>query len=184
MEPPLSTPLKAALFDRDGTLVRDVPYNGDPELVQPMPGAPEVLRHLRSLGMLTGVVTNQSGVARGLLTTAEVDAVNRRVEDLLGPFDVWEVCFHSPDESCACRKPAPGMILSACRRLGVEPGETVYIGDIGADVEAAENAGSWGIMVPTAQTLDSETAAATTVAQDLAGVLRLVVGSMASGGAP
>ncbi len=184
MEPPPSPRLKAALFDRDGTLVRDVPYNGDPKLVQPMPGAPDVLRRVRSLGLLTGVVTNQSGVARGLLTTAQVDAVNCRVEELLGPFDVWEMCFHGPEQSCGCRKPAPGMILSACRRLGVEPGEAVYIGDIGADVEAAENAGSWGIMVPTAQTLESETAAAGTVAHDLADALRLLLGAMVSGGTP
>jgi HAD superfamily hydrolase (TIGR01662 family) len=178
MESPRRLRLLAALFDRDGTLVRDVPYNGDPDLVRAMPRAGDVLRRLRGLGLRTGILTNQSGVSRGLLTPAQVDAVNGRVEELLGPFDVWEVCFHGPDDSCLCRKPAPGMILNACRRLGVEPGQTAYIGDIGTDVEAATRAGSWGIMVPTAVTLEGEIAAAATVAPDLEGVFELIVAAI------
>ena len=100
---------QAVLFDRDGTIVVDVPYNGDPDLVQPMPGAREVLDDLRSRGIRLGVVTNQSGIARGYVTRHQVDAVNARVEELLGPFDVWEVCPHGTSDGCACRKPGPGM---------------------------------------------------------------------------
>ena len=70
-----------------------------------MPHAEDVLRRLRGLGLRTGVLTNQSGVSRGLLTAAQVDAVNGRVEELLGPFDVWEVCFHGPEESCRAANP-------------------------------------------------------------------------------
>jgi HAD superfamily hydrolase (TIGR01662 family) len=114
-------------------------------------------------------------VSRGLLTAVEVEAVNGRVEELLGPFDVWEVCFHGPEESCTCRKPAPGMILQACRRLGIAPGETAYIGDIGTDVEAARRAGAWGIMVPTAVTLEGEIEASATVVTDLKDALELIV---------
>jgi histidinol phosphatase-like enzyme len=87
--PPLSrTPHQlpaAVLFDRDGTLVRDVPYNGDPSRVEPMPGARAALDRLRAAGVRTAVVSNQSGVARGLLTRDQVDAVNARVEEVLGP---------------------------------------------------------------------------------------------------
>ena len=105
--------MKAVLFDRDGTLVVDVPYNGDPQLVRPMAGALEALDRVRAAGLATGVLSNQSGVARGLLTLDQVASVNRQVEQLLGPFDVWEICPHGPEDGCACRKPAPGMILAA-----------------------------------------------------------------------
>jgi HAD superfamily hydrolase (TIGR01662 family) len=59
-----------------------------------------------------GVVSNQSGIGRGLLTRAQVDAVNARVAELLGPFDTWQLCPHAPEEDCACRKPRPGMVLA------------------------------------------------------------------------
>ena len=81
----------AVLFDRDGTLVVDVPYNGDPALVEPMPGARAALERLRAAGLRIGVVTNQSGLARGRFTADQLDAVNRRVEELLGPFDDWQI---------------------------------------------------------------------------------------------
>ena len=159
--------LKAVLFDRDGTLVVDVPYNGDPTRVEPYPGARRVLDGLRSMGLATGVLSNQSGIARGLLTAEEVASVNARVENLLGPFDVWEVCPHGADDGCVCRKPAPGMIHSACRRLGIDPSEAAFIGDIGSDVEAAAAAGARGVLVPTPQTRAEEVDAAPEVATDL-----------------
>lgn len=172
-----SVPLpKAVLFDRDGTLIRDVPYNGDPGLVAPMPDARRVLAELRGRGIATGVVSNQSGVARGLLSRGQVDRVNDRVDDLLGPFDVWEVCPHGTDDGCGCRKPAPGMILSACRRLGIAAADAAYIGDIGSDMEAAEAAGARGILVPTPLTRPEEVAAAREVAADLSGAVSLLLG--------
>jgi len=79
----------AALLDRDGTLVEDVPYNGDPAAVRPLPGVREALHRLRAAGLRLAVVSNQSGVARGLLTIEQVRRVNARVEELLGPFDAW-----------------------------------------------------------------------------------------------
>lgn len=165
---------RAILFDRDGTLVVDVPYNGAPERVQPFPGTARVLSRLRNSGIRTGVVSNQSGIARGLLTRAQVDAVNARVEELLGPFDVWEVCPHGPGDGCACRKPLPGMVLSACSRLGLEPAEVGMVGDIGADVQAAAAAGVRAVLVPTPVTLPGEVAAAPLVAPDLAAAVSLL----------
>lgn len=131
------SPVRAVLFDRDGTLVHDVPYNGSPERVRPVEGAREALDALRARSIRLGVVTNQSGVARGLLTEADVRRVGKRVEELLGPFDVLAFCPHGPDDGCPCRKPRPGMILDAAGRLGVDPADCVVIGDIGSDVEAA-----------------------------------------------
>ncbi|WP_411573147.1 HAD-IIIA family hydrolase [Streptomyces sp. WAC 01420] len=101
------SPVRAVLFDRDGTLVHDVPYNADPARVRPVEGARAVLAELRARQIRTGVVTNQSGIARGLLTEADARRVNRRVEELLGPFDVWALCPHGPDDGCLCRKPRP-----------------------------------------------------------------------------
>jgi histidinol-phosphate phosphatase family protein len=157
----------AVLFDRDGTLVVDVPYNGDPGRVEPVPGAAVALARLRAAGVPTAVVSNQSGIARGLLTEAQVRAVNARVEELLGPLGPWAWCPHGPEDGCGCRKPEPGLILRAAERLGVDPARCVVIGDIGADVEAARAAGARAILVPTAVTRAEEVAAAEEVAPDL-----------------
>ncbi|MCK7624374.1 HAD family hydrolase [Streptomyces sp. RS10V-4] len=169
-------PLAAVLFDRDGTLVADVPYNGDPDRVVPMPGARAALDAVRARGLAVGVVTNQSGVARGLLTRAQVEAVHRRVAALLGPFDVWAVCPHGPADGCGCRKPAPGLVLAACHRLGVPPGRAAVVGDIGSDLAAARAAGARGVLVPTPVTRAAEIAAAPHRAADLPEAVRQLLG--------
>lgn len=165
---------KAVLLDRDGTIVIDVPYNGDPERVMAMPGAMGVLESLRAAGVRVGVLTNQSGIAMGLITHAQVESVNQRVDQVLGPFDVWEICPHGPEDGCSCRKPAPGMILQACAKLGLHPSEVAFIGDIGSDVEAAEAAGAIGVLVPTDVTRREEIDAAPLVASDLAAAIDLL----------
>jgi HAD superfamily hydrolase (TIGR01662 family) len=148
----------AVLFDRDGTLVHDVPYNGDPRLVRPVDGAAAAVAALRHAGIRVGVVTNQSGIARGLITRAQAEAVNRRVGELTGPFDVWQVCPHGATDGCRCRKPAPGMITEAASLLGVDPADCAVIGDTAADVAAARAAGARGVLVPAAATLASDRA--------------------------
>ncbi|WP_307112580.1 D-glycero-alpha-D-manno-heptose-1,7-bisphosphate 7-phosphatase [Sinomonas atrocyanea] len=166
----------AILFDRDGTLVADVPYNTDPDLVVPMPGALQTLGRLRALGIACGVVTNQSGVGLGLITERELRAVNDRIERILGPFDTWQVCPHAPEDRCECRKPKPGLVHAACRDLEVEPEDVVVIGDIGKDMEAARRAGARGILVPTPVTLRPEILAAPAVAGDLSSAVMLALG--------
>ena len=164
---PLPPRPAAILFDRDGTLVEDVPYNGDPERVVAMPRARLALDQLRAAGIRVGVVSNQSGVARGLITREQVEAVNHRLEELLGPMDAWAVCPHGPIDACDCRKPAPGLVLRAAAELGVSPEQCVVVGDIGSDIEAARAAGARAILVPTPRTRREEIAAATEVARDL-----------------
>jgi histidinol-phosphate phosphatase family protein len=154
----------AVLFDRDGTLIRDVPYNGRPELVEAMPGAVDAVARLRSAGIRLGVVTNQSGVGRGLITAAQMEAVNRRVDELIGPFGVWAVCPHDAADGCACRKPEPFLVRMAAAKLGVDPADCVVIGDIGSDVVAAHAAGARVILVPTPATRPAETAGVPTAA--------------------
>jgi D-glycero-D-manno-heptose 1,7-bisphosphate phosphatase len=171
-------PVAAVLFDRDGTLVEDVPYNGDPDRVRPLPGARPALDLLRAAGIATGVVSNQSGVGRGLLTDTQVRRVNERADALLGGLGTWVYCPHTPAAGCACRKPRPGLVLEAARRLGVAPHGCVVIGDIGADVLAARAAGARGVLVPTAATLPEEVEAAPATAPDvLTAVRRLLAGS-------
>ncbi|MFK4546295.1 D-glycero-D-manno-heptose 1,7-bisphosphate phosphatase [Streptomyces tendae] len=177
-------PVKAVLFDRDGTLVHDVPYNGDPERVRPVDGAREAVALLRAHGIRVGVVTNQSGVARGLISDRDVRRVNRRVDDLIGPFDVWAVCPHGPDDGCHCRKPQPGMILWAAGRVCAGPADCVVVGDIGADMEAAERAGARGILVPNDRTRPEETAAAAHVAPDLLTAARAILNGPPTGRIP
>lgn len=172
---PRSLP-SAVLFDRDGTLVVDVPYNGDPSRVQPMPGARDALDRLRAAGVPIGVVTNQSGVAMGTITKNDVDGVHRRLDALLGPLDAIHVCTHAPADGCSCRKPAPGLIVDAARELGVDPRDCVVVGDIGSDMEAAHNAGARAILVPTGVTRLEEIEAATCVAGSLREAVDMLLG--------
>ena len=174
---PISRPA-AVLLDRDGTLVRDVPYNGDPAAVSPMPGARRALDRLRAAGIPVAVVTNQSGIGRGLLTEAQVAAVNERIEALLGPFDGWFVCPHTDEAGCPCRKPAPGLIRRAAAELGVPASDCVVIGDIGSDVHSAAAAGAAAILVPTEQTRREEVAAAPLRAADLSEAVDLVLAGL------
>jgi histidinol-phosphate phosphatase family protein len=165
----------AVLLDRDGTLVIDVPYNGDPARVEPMPTAPAALARLRAAGVRTAVVSNQSGVARGLLTREQVDAVNARVEALLGPLGPVLVCPHGAEDGCGCRKPAPGMVQEAAAALGVAAEDCAVVGDIGADVDAALAAGARPVLVPTARTRPQEVAAAPEVAPTLLAAVELLL---------
>jgi D-glycero-D-manno-heptose 1,7-bisphosphate phosphatase len=132
----------AVLFDRDETIVVDVPFNGDPKRVEPAPNARALLDRLRAAGLPLAVVSNQSGIGRGLVTAQAVDAVNRRVDELLGPFAGFFICPHAAQDGCECRKPKPKLILDAARVLGVDPACCVVVGDRESDVEAARNAGA------------------------------------------
>ncbi|MCW2636417.1 MAG: hydrolase, HAD-superfamily, subfamily [Blastococcus sp.] len=174
---PEPAPLKALLLDRDGTLVVDVPYNGDPALVRPVPGAVEAVAEARAAGLPIGVVTNQSGIARGAFTSEQMAEVHARIDEIFGAFDVWAVCPHAPDDGCDCRKPAPGSVRAAADRLGVGPETCVLVGDIGADVDAARAAGARGVLVPTAATATAELAAAPVVCRDLGSAVAHLLGA-------
>ncbi|WP_037640689.1 D-glycero-alpha-D-manno-heptose-1,7-bisphosphate 7-phosphatase [Streptomyces bicolor] len=169
------TRVAAVLFDRDGTLVEDVPYNGDPARVRPLPGARRAVELLRGAGVATGVVSNQSGIGRGLLTETDVRRVNDRANTLLGGLNTWVYCPHAPEADCPCRKPRPGLVIEAARRLGVAPSQCVVIGDIAADIQAAHAAGAQGVLVPNAATLPGEVEAAPSTAPDLLTAVRRIL---------
>ncbi|MCW3017329.1 MAG: haloacid dehalogenase, partial [Solirubrobacterales bacterium] len=129
----------------------------------------------RAAGIRLGIVSNQSGIGRGLLTVEQVAAVTGRVVQLLGPFDRVDWCPHTAQDGCRCRKPRPGMLLQTVRALGVDPLRCAMVGDIGADMDAARRAGMRGVLVPTAATRKAEARAAAECAASLADAVDLLL---------
>jgi histidinol-phosphate phosphatase family protein len=152
----VAEPVLAVLLDRDDTIIEDGPFLDDPNGVRPLPGAVAALKRLRARGLLLAVVTNQSGVARGLISPEQLRAVNAEVDVALGPFDSWQVCVHDDGDGCECRKPRPGMVEAAAAALGVPPRRCLMIGDTGGDVNAALAANARAVLVPTARTRVAE----------------------------
>lgn len=135
----------ALFLDRDGTLIEDPGYVSDPEDVRVLPGVPEALRRFREAGYALVIVTNQSGIGRGLYGWDDYDAVAARLRDLLAAegviLDAECACGHAPEAACTWRKPAPGMIFAATERLGLDLGRSLLAGDKRLDIEAAAGAG-------------------------------------------
>jgi D-glycero-D-manno-heptose 1,7-bisphosphate phosphatase len=146
---------RAAFLDRDGTLIEDAHYLSDPSNVVLLDGAPEALRMLARAGYAIVIVTNQSGIARGLFTEAEYHAVATALETLLDQHgvhvDMSLFCPHHPDFSgpCDCRKPGLGMYAAAAAELGVDLARSIYVGDRVSDVQPALQTGGRGFLVRT-----------------------------------
>jgi D-glycero-D-manno-heptose 1,7-bisphosphate phosphatase len=145
---------RAAIFlDRDGTIIEERGYLGDPESVVLERGVVKGLRAMTAMGYPMLVVSNQSGIARGYFSYDVAVAVNRRVAELLeqeGVFILdWYICPHSPDGACTCRKPAPGMVERAAREHCLDLRKSFVIGDKRADVELGFVMGGKGILVST-----------------------------------
>ena len=147
----------AVFFDRDGVINADHGYVGDPSRFALLPGAAAGVRAVNAAGWLAFLVTNQSGVARGYYTEADVAALHRHMAELLGRegarFDDIRHCPHLPDapvpafrRDCDCRKPRPGMILDLMARWRVDPARSVMVGDKPSDVAAAAAAGIEGLL--------------------------------------
>jgi histidinol-phosphate phosphatase family protein len=136
---------KAVFIDKDGTLVDDVPYNVDPERVRLVTGVGQALHGMKEAGFKLIVISNQSGIARGLFKEQDLMPINRKVQSLLEPYDVeidaFYYCPHGPADHCGCRKPQPGMILQAAKDHAIDPQISWMIGDILNDVEAGNRAG-------------------------------------------
>ena len=137
----------ALFLDRDGTLIEDPGYNADPDRVRLFPGVAGSLRAFRAAGYALVVVTNQSGIGRGLYNWQDYDAVAERLDALLAvegvAFDAVLACSHAPGDEAPCdwRKPAPGMIREAASLLSLELPRSLLVGDKLTDLRAAEAAG-------------------------------------------
>jgi D-glycero-D-manno-heptose 1,7-bisphosphate phosphatase len=127
------------ILDRDGTIMVHRPYLCDPEAVELIAGAADALCALRAMGLGLVIVTNQSGIGRGLFDAARLAQVHERLERLLQAsgcrVDGIYVCPHSPDDGCACRKPADGLVMRAAAELGFSPRSSFVVGDNVCDIE-------------------------------------------------
>jgi D-glycero-D-manno-heptose 1,7-bisphosphate phosphatase len=142
---------KAVFFDRDGTLMEEVHYCGDPARVRIFPGVPEALRKLKEAGLLTFVITNQSGIARGLITEAQYHAVQDELLRQIGAgvIDATYFCADPPAVPSTRRKPEPGMVLEAAAAYDIDLARSYFIGDKSADIECGQRAGTRTILVLT-----------------------------------
>ena len=145
------SPARAVFFDRDGTLMEEVHYCGDPARVRVFPGVPEALRKLKQAGFRTFVVTNQSGIARGLITEAQYHAVQEELLRQIGAglIDATYFCADPPEAPSPRRKPAPGMVLEAAADYDIDLAHSYFIGDKRADIECGQRAGTRTILVLT-----------------------------------
>jgi len=135
----------AVFLDRDGTIIEDEGYLADASRVRLLDGAIDALRTFSDRGMLLVVISNQSGIARGLITPAQHAEVDARVKAVLAeagvPLDAAYYCPHGPDDRCSCRKPLPGMIEQAKRELDIDIAHSFMVGDKMSDVAAGRAAG-------------------------------------------
>jgi D-glycero-D-manno-heptose 1,7-bisphosphate phosphatase len=172
----------AVFIDRDGTIMEDCDYCSDPSEVKLFPGAPEALRRLKSNGFKLIIMTNQSGIGRGLFTLDQYRAVEAEVLRQLGAglIDATYFCPHLPGQHCSCRKPAPGMILEATRGYQIDLARSFLVGDKEIDVECARNAGVRSIRVKTGPQRDASDSTADWVADDLRAAVEIILNTTAT----
>ncbi|OGP24635.1 MAG: hypothetical protein A2X93_09415 [Deltaproteobacteria bacterium GWC2_56_8] len=180
----------AVFLDRDGTINEDTGYLHEPEELVIINGAAEAIRRLNAASVMVVVVSNQSGVGRGFFTDSDVEAVNKRLIDVIkadgAKVDAIYYCNHHPDEDCECRKPSPGMIMKASAEHGIDLNFSYVVGDKGSDIELAFNAGAKGVLVLTGKgkgELQKLKRPAGFVAEDLTGAVLWILDDLKRRGA-
>ena len=141
------------VLDRDGTIIEEREYLSEPEQVKLIPGVAAALRELRQMGFGLVVITNQSGVGRGIFDQAQLERVHQRLEELFQAegihLDGLYVCPHTPDDDCACRKPKLGLLQEAADDLGFNMANSIVIGDKASDIEMGRAVGALTFLVRT-----------------------------------
>jgi|TARA_R110001606_G_scaffold200159_2_gene348089 histidinol-phosphate phosphatase family protein len=139
------------LLDRDGTINIDRKYLGDPAGLEFLPGAIEGLTALRDAGAVLAIVTNQSGIGRGMFDREQADTVNEHLVNMLAAHGIEiahvALCPHAPDDGCDCRKPAPGLALEAAEATGLPLENAWVIGDKTSDTGLADAVGARGVLI-------------------------------------
>ncbi len=138
---------KAVFIDRDGTIIYDHGYINDPSKVDLLEGAKEAISLLRDNGFMIFVVTNQSGVARGMMTINDVNKVNEKMLSVLGKdlIDDVLICTHGPDDKCSCRKPGTALVEKAAKDYKIDLSASYSVGDKDSDRDLGTRMGGKGI---------------------------------------
>lgn len=159
----------AVFLDRDGTLMRDVDYCGDPDAVEMFADVPDALASLKDAGYKLIVITNQSGIGRGYFTVDDYRAVNERLFRAIGRrlIDGAYHCPHTPGDECECRKPSPRLVLDAAREHSIDLARSFFIGDKSIDLQCGRNAGLTSVLVRTGYGVSEDPAPAAFVAENL-----------------
>lgn len=146
-----SAKYKAIFLDRDGTLNEDPGYLHEASKLHLLTGVAEGLKALEQAGYLLVIVSNQSGVGRGIISQEELVKVHKRLDELLAlstvKIDHYELCLHTPEQGCACRKPKPKLIFEAARKLGIDLSKSYFVGDKKSDLLAGRAAGCKGTIL-------------------------------------
>ena len=136
---------RAVFLDRDGTINREVNYLSRLEQFELLSGVAEAIKTLNQAGWLVVVITNQSGIKRGLFTEETLHSIhNRMIQDLVrqdARLDGIYCCLHHPDDGCECRKPSPKLVQDAAADLGIDLAESWFVGDKALDIETGRRAG-------------------------------------------
>jgi D-glycero-D-manno-heptose 1,7-bisphosphate phosphatase len=141
---------KAVFVDRDGTLIKEVNFLSRVKDLEFFPFTDESVSSLKNAGFLVIVVTNQSGIGRGIYTEADMHSIHEEIQKRLSePVDAFYFCPHLPDENCRCRKPNLGMIEQACSDFNIDIERSWMIGDKSLDILTGKNAGIRSAMVLT-----------------------------------
>lgn len=176
--------IEAVFLDRDGTINEDPGYLDHHSKLKLLPGVAEALQLLRDQGFVLVVVSNQSGIGRGLIEVRALAEIHKRLNELLGePKPViadFRICTHKPEENCDCRKPKPKLLHEAAGELGIDLKRSFMVGDKYSDVIAGKNAGCKGsILVRTGEGRNAESLLkpgdADFVADDLGAAARWIV---------
>lgn len=168
---------RAVFLDRDGTLMEEVNYCGDPGQVRVYAGVARALGRLKAAGFRTFIITNQSGIGRGFFTVAQYEAVQAELLRQIGPglIDQTYYCPDGPGIDSTRRKPEPGMILEAAAEHGIDLARSYVIGDKAADVECASRAGTRSILVLTGYGESNNSCGADFVAKDFQEAVDIVL---------
>ncbi len=169
------------VLDRDGTIIEECVYLSDPKQVKLLPGVGRALRELKQMGFGLVVITNQSGVGRGLFDEEQLRRIHERLRQQLEAegvrLDGLYVCPHTPEDDCLCRKPRLGLIQKASEELGFSPQDSIVVGDKACDIDMGRAAGAVTLLVRTGYGIrvEAEESVATDyVADDLQAAVEII----------